>query len=365
MAGAYPIGEGRPPERAVVGRDCRTQSRDVPETRALHSFSQELADLVAETRRGLVLPHPTRVPVTGAVWSDDRVLTVAHAMGARDEGRVLLPDGSEAKARIMGRDPALDLALLEVEGARTGALAWADTANLRPGELVLAVGLAGTVTRNETGEPTVRVSPSMSLGPVAYVGGPWRSRAGGKVDALLEVDATLHPGASGGVLVTTDGRLVGLNTHALRHGGATLPVETLRAAVTRLEQGVTTKPGWLGVGLQPARVQQGASDDGEGERQLAGVLINAVRKESPAERGGLLVGDVLLSIDGEPVPSYRALRAILLGRGGQTVHVVLFRGGQRVELDLEVGERAVEAGEGMGWGRRRGGRSRRSGPLAN
>lgn len=348
----------------MAAQRARAQSRHVTEIRALHSFSRDLADLVAEARRGLVLPHPTRVPVSGAVWADDRVLTVAHAMGARDEGRVILPDGGEVAARIIGRDPSLDLALLEVKGARLGDLKWAEEASPRPGELVLAVGLVGAVTRNEAGEQQVSVTPSMSLGPVSFVGGPWRSRAGGRVDRLLEVDTTLHPGASGGVLVSTDGRLLGLNTHGLRHGGATLPVETLRKAVPRLEQGVTTKPGWLGVGLQPARVQEGPSEEGQAGQQLAGVLINAVRKESPAERGGLLVGDVLLSIDGEPVPSYRALRAILLGRGGQQVHVVLHRGGQRVEIDLEVGERAAEAGHGMGLARRRG-RGRRGGPWAN
>jgi len=350
----------------MAALESTAHSQDVTDAPSLHAFSQAIADLTERAGRSLVLPHPTRVPVTGVVWTDDRVLTAAHAMGGNDEGKVILPSGEHAAARIVGRDPTLDLALLEVVGARPGPLAWAENSEVRAGELCLAVGVAGLV-REVEGERRVDVIPTVTVGAVNYVAGAWRTRGGATVERLIEIDASLTTGASGGVLVSSDGRLLGLNTHGLRHGGATLPVETLRLAVPRLEQGETVKAGWLGIGVQPARVTEadGGGEDDE-QRHRAGVLINAVRAGSPAETGGLLVGDVLLTIDAEPVSSYRALRSILLGRGGQTVHVVLHRGGQPVELDLEVGVREGGGpGFGVGWGRGRHRRRRGAGPWAN
>lgn len=357
---AYPIEQRPLPEGTMVQSGPRAQSEGVTEPTALHQFSQAVADLVAAARSGLVLPHPTRVPVTGVVWATDRVLTVAHGMGARDEGQVVLPDGTIAAAKILGRDPTLDLALLEVPGATPGTLAWGETSDARAGELAVVVGLRPVLVDGE-----VEAVPLSSLGLVSAVAGPWRTRAGARVARRLEVDATLPPGASGGVLVSTDGRLLGLNTHGLSRGGATLPVETLREAVARLEAGGSVKPGFLGVGVQPARIRGGDETQGEASGRV-GVLINAVRPDSPAARGGLLVGDVVLSIDGESVASYRDLRAILLGRGGQSVTVELHRAGAEHRVEVEVGVREGAPGfPGPRRGGRRHARGRGGDPLAN
>ena len=297
---------------------------------SIHQFSNDLADLVARVRPALVFLQRTRVPVTGTVWSDGRVLTAAHALGGRDEGTVLLDDGSEAAAKVLGRDPTTDVALLEVEGVSLGDLVWATDVAPRPGELMLTIGREG---------PRVR----STMGMVMDVGPGWRTRAGGTIDQLVDVDASLPMGSSGGPLVGVDGRLWGMNTHGLRRAGGTVPATTLARVVEHLEAHGSVKPGYLGVGVQPV--------DLPGEEGGA-VLVNGVETDSPAAKV-LHVGDVIVEIDGHRVLGVRSLFGMLASLGGKTVTIAVNRGGERVEAQVELGVR-----EG-GPGRHRRGRWRR------
>jgi S1-C subfamily serine protease len=169
---------------------------------------------------------------------------------------------------------------------------------------------------------------------VASVTGAWKTMRGGSVDALIDMDATLARGGSGGPLLSTDGKVLGINVYGLTRSGTTIPASTARRVAQALQQPGGIKRGRLGVGIQRAALS-GSAETNAG--QNAGVLITELESGGPADTAGLLVGDILLRVDGESVTGIRELAAALSTRGGSNARLGLLRGGEAREIEVALG----------------------------
>lgn len=295
-------------------------------TSVLQQLSDGLADAVAKAAPSIVLVSARRrLPASGVAWSDGVIVTADHVIENEENITVGFADGREAQARLVGRDPGSDLAVLRVEGVTTPAIERGPAA--RVGHFVLALG------RPAPGEPMA------SFGVVSAVGGAWRTFRGGQVEGYLRSDTTFYPGFSGGPLINTAGQMVGLNSSRLGRGaGLTIPIAALEPIVEALLSGGRIKRGYLGIGSQVARLQQSLAAKVGGQEN--GLLIVGVEPGSPADRGGLLVGDILVALGGSPLNDTDDLHNLLGPSSvGKATPVTLLRGGERQELEVTIGER--------------------------
>ena len=292
----------------------------------LSTFSNQLADAVAAVAPSVVQVQGRRRPASGLAYAADIVLTTARALGREDGLRVRTHDGRTLDAELGGWDPATGLAVLRVAGLG-GAPVPVAAAPARVGHLALAVA------RSWSNAVTA------SAGLVSVIGGPLATGRGRSIDEVIRTTAPMHDGFAGGAFVDTDGHLIGVATAAAIRGlGVVIPAAiAMRTAAALVEHG-RLKRGFLGLAGQPVRVP-------ERQRQAAGgreraLLVVGVTADSPAERAGVLVGDVLLDFDGRTVESPEDLLGLLVGdRVGRRVGVKVLRGGEERELALTVGER--------------------------
>ncbi len=295
----------------------------------LESLSVDMAQAVENAGNSLVrVQARRRQSATGIVWSADGLIVTAHHVVEREEGiRIGLPDGSQTTAALVGRDPTTDIAVLKAEATGLVPANWAELDGVRVGHLILAVG------RPETGVQA-------TLGVVSALDGGWRTMAGGAVDAYVQTDVVMYPGFSGGALVGANGAFIGMNSSALVRGASvTLPAATLRRVAESLKVHGKVKRGFLGVNAQGVRLPSSLV---ESLGQETGLLLAAVEQGSPADVGGLMVGDILVKVDGQPVRQMDDLMAALSGdRVGKSVPVTYVRGGQTAEAAVAIGERTA------------------------
>ncbi len=298
----------------------------------------DLSNALAETVEGLG-PSVVRVegrgrlPATGIVWSNEGpngpvILTAHHVVEQEDNIGIGLHDGRTLTASLAGRDPTTDLAVLRIEGGPGGGLTpprWADPEGLRVGHIVLALGRPGR-------------SVMATLGIVSALGKPWRTPAGGNIDRYLQTDITMYPGFSGGPLVSAGGEVIGLNTSALlRDVSIAIPVPTLRQVAETLLSHGRVRRGYLGVGAQTVRLPANLAGQ---LGQETGLLLMSVEPGSPAEQAGLVLGDTIVALGGEPVRHLDELLAYLTGdRVGASIPVRIVRGGDVAEKMVTVGEK--------------------------
>ena len=298
-------------------------------TEILQQCSEALAGIVATIGPAVVRVEARRHrPASGIVWSADGVLVTAHHVLEEEESiRVGLPDGQTLPATLVGRDPSTDVAVLRVQATGLTPPVWSesDLHNLRVGNLVLALGRPGRTVQ-------------ATLGLVSALGDGWRTAVGGQIDRYLQTDVMMYPGFSGGPLVDTAGRIVGCNTSALLRGvSLTVPSGTIRRVTEMLLAHGRVRRGYLGVSTQPVRLPATLAEQ---LGQEVGLLLITVEPGSPAEQGGLLLGDTLVAIEGTPVRQRDDL-FVLLGseRIGTTITVRIIRGGQVQEQHVVVRER--------------------------
>lgn len=294
----------------------------------LKSFSTALAGLVESASSSIVrVEGRNRLPASGVVYTAEGVIVTAHHIVERDDDlHVGLPSGERVAATLVGRDPGADLAVLRVDGAGLTAASWLDAGDLQVGHLVLAVGRPG-------------VNPQATLGVVSALGKAWRTGAGSEIDHYLQTDVVMYPGFSGGPLVTMDGRFAGINSSALVRGASvTIPAATIkRVTETILTHGRMPR-GYLGVGLQPVRLDAALQSALEG--QQTGLMLMSVEANSPAAQGGLLQGDVLVTLDGAAVRHLDDLQALLSSeRVGKEVTVQVVRAGAIVQQRVVIGQK--------------------------
>jgi len=294
---------------------------------ALQSLSQSLADTIEASGKSIVrVEGRRRQPASGIVWSADGVIVTAHHVLERDEGvKVGLPNGETVEATIAGRDATTDLAVLRASGKGLTAAKWADSESLKVGHMVLAAGRPGRTVQ-------------ATLGVISALGDTWRTPAGGEIDHYLQTDVVMYPGFSGGPLVGADGELVGLNTSALLRGiSITIPAATVKRIAEMLLKHGRVRRGYLGVGAQPVRLPAALQESLE---QETGLMLVSIEPDSPAEKGGLLMGDTIVAFDGEKVRHLDDLLAMLSGdRIGKSVQVKVVRGGQMQDVATTIAEK--------------------------
>ncbi|MFZ5905520.1 MAG: S1C family serine protease [Chloroflexota bacterium] len=284
------------------------------DAKSLSAFSDGLAAAVeAASASTLLVDARKRYPASGIAYAADLVLTADHVVTRDEDIRVGLPDGKRVAATVAGRDPGSDLALLRL-GEKV--LAPANTAKdpARVGQIVLALG--------RPSEAGVQAS----FGIVTAIGGPARTARGGLLEQYLQTEATPYPGFSGGPLINVAGEVLGLNTSGLTRGAAlTIPVGVAWVIADSLEKHGTVKRGYLGVRTQPVET---------------GLLVLWLEKDGPAEKGGLLVGDILTKVNNQSLHDADDLFAALTSETvGKKTDVDILRGGQPQTLKVTVSER--------------------------
>lgn len=295
-------------------------------TDVLNRLSNQMADAVEQVAPALVtVKGRPRQAASGIVYAGDLVLTADHVLEQEENITVETHDGRSLPAQFVGRDPATDLAVLRVKDLGLDAAKTAGPA--RVGQFVLAVGRPS----NE--------GPMASLGIVSAVGGPLRTGHNTALEQYIRTDAIPYPGFSGGPLVDSAGAVVGLMTTGLVQGAALgVPAAIAwRIADTLTKQGYI-KRGFLGISSQPVELpaaQRGGWTGGE-----FGLLIMRVEPDSPAQHGGLLLGDILVALDGQGLNDTDDLQALLAGdRVGKAVPVQVIRGGALQTLQVTIGQR--------------------------
>lgn len=298
-------------------------------TSAMLALSNDLAAAVEQAGSAVVAVNARqRMSSSGIHWRPGVVVTADHTVKREEEITVTLPDGRTVPATLAGRDLSTDLAVLKLPGIELPAAEIGDASLLKVGHLVLALGRPG-----ESGL-------SASLGVVSAKSGAWRTWRGGQIDQFVRLDLTLYPGFSGGPLVDTSSRVVGINTSGLsRRMDLVIPASTINRVVDQLLEKGRIARGYLGLGMQPVRLPDtlknilNLSDTG-------GVIVVNVEQNGPADQAGVLIGDVLVALEGTPVSDTGDVQAMLgPDRVGKTISAHIVRGGLSVELAIAVGER--------------------------
>src|ERR1700680_3098648 len=284
------------------------------ETSALVALSNDVASTVDRVAASVVAVEArARLGSSGFFVRPDLILTADHALES-DEVEVVRGGGETERASIAGRDPSTDLALLRVEKAGV-PLEFAPAEALRVGAIVLAVA------RDDDGDLAA------TMGVLSAVGDAWRTWQGGQSDRFVRPDLSLYPRFSGSPLVDVTGRVIGLNTGGLsRRQSLTVPAATIgRVVDTLLARGGRIPRGYLGVALHGVE---------------GGAIVLGVAPNSPAERGGLLVGDVITAIDGHAVEDADDVHAQLgAATVGAQLGIDVRRGGVPQQLRVPVGGR--------------------------
>ena len=288
----------------------------------LSELSDALAATVAETGDSVVrVEGRSRLPASGVVWSADGVIVTAHHVLERDDNIDLgLADGNTVSAKLAGRGPTTDIAVLRASAGGLAPARWIDPDDIRVANLVLAVGRPGQTVQ-------------ATLGLVSALGKSWRTRAGGRIDRYLQPDVAMYPGFSGGPLVNASGGVVGLNTSALLRGvTVSLPSPTIKGTVETLLEHGKIRRGYLGVGAQVVRLPD--------SEQETGLQLVSVEPKSAAETARFMVGDTLVSLNGQSLQQLDdLLSALTSDLVGKTVPVQVIRGGERREITVTIGER--------------------------
>ncbi len=305
-------------------------SDQIQSTTALQQLSDNLADAVEQAGAWTVTVNARRrFPATGIILSEDGLIVTAnHVVEFDEEIKVGLSDGRTVDAKLIGRDPGSDLALLKIEAGDLPIPPRA-TDEPRAGNLALAIGRPG---------PS---GPMASFGVISVVG-PFNRRWGKEQnDQFIRADVAMLPGFSGGPLVDASGHLLGLNSsHFGRGGGLTITTAVIDRVVASLKTHGKIRRGYLGIGAQAVPISASLAS-AAGTSQETGLVIVSIEAGAPAEQSGLLIGDIILTINDRAVGSVEELQDILSDDlVGQAVKLNLIRGGNAHSVTVNVAERA-------------------------
>ncbi len=288
-----------------------------PDFDPLKQFSASLTGLVAAAARSVVSVHSHRALSSGFVWKSGLIVTADEALAEEGEVAVTLAGGKRIAATVAGRDPTTDIALLRADAGDATAIAF-DAAPPAAGALAVAVG-------GQDGYPVA------ALGIAAISGPAWRSMRGGEIDARIELDLSFRRQAEGGLALDSDGRAFGMTVFGPRRRVLVIPGATIARVAAQLEARGKVGRGYLGLGLQPVRLDR---DGG------VGAMVMSVDADGPGAKAGVHQGDIIAALDGKPIGSVGLmLRALGPASVGTTVALSLRRGGDTCTVDLVVGER--------------------------
>ena len=291
------------------------------------ALSSQIADTVEAVQGSIVTVHGGgRSTSSGVVWRPGVVVTVRHGL-RRNDAIEIAHQGDPVPATLAGVDAGTDIAVLRVDKGAETPVVTDGAASVRVGEIVLAVGRSGLG------------DISASAGIVARLGSGWRTWRGGQIDALIRPDLQLYVGQSGSALVNQERRVLGINSSALaRNATITIPVATIDRVVDAiLERGHVPRP-YLGAAMQAVPVPEALRPLFEGVDEA--LLVLHVEPKGPAAVAGILVGDLLHSIDGRTVHHVHAVQHQLsMLRVGDSIPVTILRGGVRFDLQVVLADR--------------------------
>jgi S1-C subfamily serine protease len=292
------------------------------------AISNALAEATEKAGAFTVAVHTeARGSSSGVIWRPGLIVTAEHALRRDEEIQVTLASGKVVAAKLRGRDPSTDIALLKCEEASTAA-PLGDSGSLRAGQLALVVGR------------TRASGPVAALGCVSLVANERRMWGGAAISPYVRLDVGLQRTAAGGAVVNANGQVVGFATPKFAPAGALpLPVATVNRVVDALLAKGRIARGYLGVGLQPVRLPENLCETLQRREKTAAIVLE-VEADGPAHNAGVVIGDILIALNGKPVMRLEDVHAHLHGEQiGKTLAAEFLRGGMRREVSIVVGER--------------------------
>jgi S1-C subfamily serine protease len=295
----------------------------------LASLSNELAKLVEEFQPHVVAVHAREhFPSSGVHWRPGIIVTADHTVRREEDIQITLAEGKRLHATLVGRDSESDIAVLKAEGLDSTSLPAATDQAARAGELALVLGRSP-----DSG-------PNASLGVISAVSGPWRTWRGGRLDQYIRLDATLFPNSSGGAVLDCRGQLLGIATSALsRIAGLAIPASSVNRTVDVLLEKGRVPRGYLGIGSQPVGIPE-AQRSAVSLSNKSGIMVVKVEPGGPAEKAGLLLGDILLSLENVTLEHIEDLQNFSdSGVIGKPVKAKVIRAGALRDVSITIGER--------------------------
>ena len=299
----------------------------------LRDYSEALEVLAENTAKSVVRVGPQegwgwRGGGTGFVAGPDGLVATAdHVVRRSKEIKVSLMEGKSFEAKVVGRDPFTDVAVLKVDSPNLDQLQFGDSDKLKLGQLVLAVS-------NPRG-----IQPSVTAGIVAGIGRPFQGAWGRTIENTIVSDIALYPGASGGPLVNSEGQVVGLNVATFPPARSiSVPATTVKTVVDQIVKEGRVRRAYLGISGQPIELPTRTAQRAN-LTQESGIMLFSVEEDSPAEKAGLSIGDILVGFAGKPVEDLDALhRSLTPDSIGKLVELSVLRGGEVVKLSIEPTE---------------------------
>ena len=294
----------------------------------LQAYSQALTKLIGRAGEHVVAVSAAAYRVSsGVVFRDGLIAVNSHALRREGKIPVTLPDGSETQAAIIGRDPSVDTALLQIDSGRVTPAIPEDPQALEAGALAVVVGR------------TLDAGLSASVGILGAVGGPRRTWRGGSLSRFLRLDVNLYPSQAGAAVISPAGKLIGMATGAMsRHSALAIPVDTLDRIADELLKEGRIRRGYLGVGLQPVSIPEHLRSKSPLVGEI-GLIVLSVEPGAGAEEAGVQLGDILVACGGESIGDTDGLQHLLRSAVGAKLKLTLLRAGELIEVDALVAER--------------------------
>jgi S1-C subfamily serine protease len=296
----------------------------------LETLSNDFAAAAGSVGASVVAIYGRRwMPSSGIQWRKGVIVTAHHTIRREEDITVTLEGEKSVKASLAGRDPSTDLAILKVADDSSLPLpSFGDSTALKLGHLVLALG-------RSRGSNLVA-----SAGIVGGLSGAWEPRRGGRLEQYIRLSLELYPGFSGGPLVNAQGKVVGINTRGLSRGrGVTIPLATVNRVMDELiEKGHIAKP-YLGLAMQPVAVPESLRGKIPASASSA-LLVVHVEPSGPAEKAGILLGDVVIELQGNTVEDTGDIQQLLgSAKVRDTVQATVLRGGVPVKVSITLADR--------------------------
>jgi serine protease Do len=295
----------------------------------LISFSNELAGIVQRLSPFVVsVGARRRYPSSGLLWSPNVIVTASHTIQQDEDISITSADGKILGAKLVGRDPGTDIAVLKVDLPELPGVAPGRASAVSPGELALVLGRSPHSGANA------------SCGIISAVSGPWKTWRGGELDSYIRLDARLFPQSSGGAVINMRGEIIGVATSALsRIAGLAIPVATVKRVTEQLLERGFVPRGYLGVGVQSVALPEELRTRLAIPNQ-AGLMVLTVESGSPADKAGLLIGDIVTGLGDVLAERIDELQTYS-GSGliGKSAKIHFIRGGVLKESSLTVAER--------------------------
>jgi S1-C subfamily serine protease len=295
----------------------------------LIDLSNGLTQVTERAASATVAVHTeTRGSSTGIIWRPGAVVTAEHALRRDEEIQVTLPDGRVVPGWLAGRDPSTDLAVIRCSEVTASPVETTDAAAVKPGAFVLVVGR------------TRASGPVAAFGVVSLVAAERKTWTGAALAPYIRLDLALQPTAVGGAAIDAHGKVFGIATPRFaRFGAIAVPAATVNRVVDVILQKGRVPHGYLGVGLQPVRLPEALRQSLQRAEKTAAIVLE-VAPESSAHKAGIVIGDILVSLEGQPVTHLDNVQSHLHAENiGKTLTAKIVRGGAVQNLSIIVSER--------------------------